>query len=100
LTERLAIPSWNAPPRTLADWRARFEALGQPVIVERSPEETWLTIAPLGLRGFAVLEGGAMAALHIEIDADDPSPALALLDEAARDLGWEVHDEDEDENED
>ena len=95
MIERLAIPAWKTPTRTLDDWRARFEALGHPSAIDRGAEEAWLLVDSAGLRALAVIESEALGALHVEIIADDPAPALALLDAAAEGLGWEVHDEDD-----
>ncbi|QDV38115.1 hypothetical protein [Tautonia plasticadhaerens] len=100
MIERLLIPSWNAPPRSVDDWCERLGALGHPPGRSKGgADETWLVIEPLGLRLLAVLEGGTLTALHAELDAPDPGPALALLAEAAPGLDWEVHDEDDDEGE-
>ena len=98
MIERLAIPSWKTPPRTLDDWKVRFEALGHPAALDRGPEEAWLLVDSAGLRALAVIEAEALGALHVEIDAEDPAHALALLDAAAGQLGWEVHDEDDEDD--
>ena len=98
MIERLAIPAWKTPPRTLEDWRAQFEALGHPSAIDRGSEEAWLQVESAGLRVLAVIESETLGALHVEIIADDPAPALALLDAAAERLGWEVVDEDVEED--
>lgn len=99
MIERLLIPSWNAPRRSLDDWQAEFDRLGHPPTVERDgPDETWLVLDPIGTRLLAVVEGAVLTALHAEIDAPDPGPALAILDRAAGALDWEVHDEDEEDD--
>ena len=96
MIERLCIPAWNAPPRTLADWRDQLQGRGLAPRIVREPDATWLVVEPLGLRGLAVLEGANLSALHVEIEAADPAPALALLEESAAALGWEVHDDEDD----
>jgi hypothetical protein len=97
--ERLLVPSWNAPARSVDDWRARLDALGHPpTLVKEGPDEVWLVLEPLGMRMLPVVEGSTLAALHAELDAPDPAPALALLDEAAAGLDWEVHDEDDEDD--
>lgn len=101
MIERLLIPSWNAPPRSVDDWMSRLEALGHPpALSSRGSDDTWLVLEPIGLRLLAVVEGGNLAALHAEIDANDPQPALDLLGEAAPGLDWEVHDEDDEDEAD
>ncbi|WP_152051898.1 hypothetical protein [Tautonia marina] len=100
MIERLLIPAWNAPPRSMGEWEERFEQLGHAPLIDRDdPEETWLILDAIGTRLLAVIEGAALAALHAEIDASDPSPALELLERAARDLNWEVHDTEDDDDE-
>lgn len=98
--ERLLIPAWNAPPRSIGDWEQRFDQLGHAPVIDRDdPEEIWLILDAIGTRLLAVVEGSALTALHAEIDAPEPSSALELLDRAAGDLNWEVHDTEDDDDE-
>ncbi|MEW4566331.1 hypothetical protein AB1L88_00545 [Tautonia sp. JC769] len=96
--ERLLIPAWNAPARSVDDWNAQLEQLGDPPVIDRrDPEELWIVLDPIGTRLLAVMEGSTLVALHAEIDGPDPSNALDLLGRAADALDWEVHEtEDED----
>lgn len=97
MIERLLIPSWNAPPRSVDDWRERFTQLGcPPTILQDDPEELWLRLDPVGVRLLAVVEGSTLVALHAEIDPKDPASAISLLEDAALGLSWEVHDEGDD----
>ncbi len=101
MVELLAIPEWNAPPRSLDDWVERFNALGYaPEIEPDLPEGAWLSVGSLRLRGYAVLEGRLVTAINFEIHAPDPAPTTRVLEETARSLGWEIHPEDEEEDED
>lgn len=100
MIELLALPAWDATPRSLDDWTGRLAAAGQKATVEReSPGSAWIEVAGLRLRGFAVIEGEHVSAINFELHDPDPAPARGLVEAAARDLGWEVHD-DEDEPED
>jgi hypothetical protein len=97
--ERLLIPAWNAPPRSIDDWQRQFEQLGHPPSIDRGePEETWLFLDSMGTRLLAVIEGPTLTALHAEIDGPDPSTALDLLNQAADALHWEVHDTEDDDD--
>ena len=100
MIERLLIPAWNAPSRSIDDWHEQFTQLGYPSSIHREdPEETWLMLHSMGTRLLAVIEGSTLVALHAEIREADPSTVLALLDQAASELNWEVHDtEDDDES--
>jgi hypothetical protein len=100
MTELLAIPrDWDAPPRTLDDWAAAFAAQGHPGAIERDPDGDALEVGALGLRAVADAEGGRLVALHVELHAPEPGPARAAVEQAAAALGWEVH-EDDDEDDD
>ena len=74
---------------------------GGPVIVSReSPTVTWLEIAPLRLRGYAVIEDGHVTAINFELSDPDPRPADPGHRAAAAALGWEVHPDDGDDDDD
>mgnify|MGYP005858408863 CR=1 FL=1 len=98
MIERLLIPAWNAPPRSVDDWKAQWEHLGIPPIIDRDDaDDTWLILDSIETRLLAVMEGSKLTALHVEIEALNPEPALNLLEKAARELNWEVHDTEDDE---
>lgn len=100
MIERLLIPSWNAPARSVDDWRERFETLGcPPTLVRVDPEELWIRLETISTRLLAVVEGSSLVALHAEIKPNESTRAIALLEEAALGLSWEVHDEGEEEDE-
>ncbi|WP_169973880.1 hypothetical protein [Tautonia rosea] len=99
MIERLLIPAWNAPSRSIDDWKKQFEQLGYPPSIHAEDhEETWLLIDSIETRLLAVVEGSILTALHAELRAHDPSIALGLLDQAATGLNWEVHDTEDDED--
>jgi len=102
MTELLALPEWNTPPRSLDDWTAQLSSAGHAPALERaSSSAVWIELAPLGLRGYAVLEGRHVTAVNFEINGPNPEPATALVTAAARSLGWDVHaDDNEEEDED
>src|SRR5262249_24756079 len=98
--ELLAIPAWDKAPIPIDDWRSAFTSRGQPARSVREDDETWIDVAPLRLRGYVVLEGEGVGAVHFEVRDD---AALGPLEEAAASLGWELHDDegegDDDESE-
>lgn len=99
MIELLAIPAWNAEPRTLNDWTAALAALGHSPSVGREDDETWLEVAPLRLRGYVAIEGQSVEAINFELHDQDTEPASRLLNAAAHALGWELHpDEPEEDN--
>ncbi len=104
MIELLAIPQWQAPARTLNDWSAALAGLGLDVrVVQDEDRDSWLEIPSLRSRGFAVLDGLTLEAIHFEVAAIEPEPAIEQLTQAASALGWELHpdnDEDDDENDD
>jgi hypothetical protein len=101
MIELLALPRWKTPPTSLEDWAAQLAARGASATVTReSSGVSWLEVAPLRLRGYALLAGTAVEAINFELAAPDPDPASRLVHEAAEALDWEVHRDDDDEDED
>jgi len=101
MTELLALPEWNTPPRTIADWVAQFAKEGhRPVLDRESDEVTLLEIASLRLRGYAVIEGQQVTAINFELADSDHEPAAHLVSNAAAALGWEIHPDDGSDDED
>jgi hypothetical protein len=101
MIELLALPGWQAPPTTLDDWIGRLTDLAGPVSVSReSNEATWLELGALRLRGYAVLAGLRVEAINFELTGPDPGPATSVVEAAARALGWEVHPDDPEDDED
>jgi hypothetical protein len=92
MTELLALPDWQTPPRTLDEWVAALSGrAGQVAVVRESTTVVWLEVGSLRLRGYAVLEGVNVEAINFELADPDPAPATLLLEEVARSLGWELH---------
>lgn len=101
MIELLAIPTQNNPPRTLDDWVAALNAHGHAATIERDPPDgALIEVGPLNLRGFALIEGDRLSAIDFELHAPDPAPALAALEAAADDLGWELHEDEGEDDED
>jgi hypothetical protein len=99
--ELLALPGWQAPPRSLDDWVAALTTHAGPVVVTREDTEvSWLEVAQLRLRGYAMLAGRIVDAINFELADSDPAPATCAVTAAAEALGWEVHHDDEDEVDD
>lgn len=102
MIERLALPAWDAPPATLADWVAALADADAPAEVVRDAGEVWLEARPRRFRGFAVVEEGHVTAVNFEFHGEADA-ALAAVEAAARALRWEIHDNengDDDEEED
>jgi hypothetical protein len=100
--ELLALPGWQAPPRSLDDWVVQLTAHAGPVAVTREDTDvSWLEVAQLRLRGYAMLAGRNVDAINFELADIDPARATAAVTAAAEALGWEVHhDEDDVDDED
>lgn len=98
MTELLAIPTWNAVPRALADWQAALAEQGHPAEITKDDEETWIEVGPLRLRGYVELTGGHVEAINFELADPDPEPATRLLIAAAHALGWEIHPDEPEED--
>jgi hypothetical protein len=98
MTELLAIPSWNSTPATLSDWQGALAALGFEPVVARDEDETWIEISPLRLRGYVELDGRHVEAINFELHDPDTTPASRAVVLAARNLGWEVHPDDPEED--
>lgn len=101
MVEYLAIPAWNAPARSVAEWVAALNEAGGSASARRDGSDAcWFRDPGLDLEGYALIEGGRPAAIDFELRADDPSRALAVITAAALALGWEIHDEGEDDDPD
>ncbi|MBX6311884.1 MAG: hypothetical protein IRY99_03025 [Isosphaeraceae bacterium] len=99
MIELLALPDWNTPPRTIADWTDQLATLGHPARSVHEEGETWIEVPSLRCRGLAVAEEGHLTAIHFELNDPDPEPATCLLEAAAQVLGWEIHEDEEDDSE-
>ncbi len=101
MREYLAIPAWRTPPTPLAAWVAGLTEAAGPVAVRPDPPSAfWLEVAPLRLRGFALIEEGHASAINFELHDPDPDPATRAIEAAALALGWEIHADDEDDPDD
>lgn len=100
VTELLAVPAWNTPKTTLEAWVEALRAQGVAVEVERDPPGAWLEVRTLRLRGYALSEGIALEAINFELADPDPEPATRLLEAAAASVGWEIHADDEEDDDD
>jgi hypothetical protein len=98
MIELLAIPAWNTEPRTLGDWTAALAALGHTPAVGREDDETWLEVGPLRVRGYVALEGQSVEAINFELHDADTEPASRVLAAAASALGWELHEDEPEED--
>lgn len=96
--ELLAVPAWNTPRTTLDAWVEALRAQGVTVEVERDPPGAWLEVRSLRLRGYALSEGIALEAINFELADPDPAPATRLVQTAAEALGWEVHADDDEQD--
>lgn len=103
MIELLALPQWQAPPRTIDEWVAALsgQSAGPVVVTRESTTVSWLEIGSLRVRGYVVLEGQSVQAINFELAAPDPEPATRAIEAAALALEWEVHPDDpEDQDED
>jgi hypothetical protein len=101
MLEYLAIPAWDTPETTVDAWVARLSETAGPVIVRReSSTVTWLEVAPLRLRGYVVVENENASAINFELHDLDPVPATQAIEAAATSLGWEIHADDDDNEDD
>jgi hypothetical protein len=101
MIELLALPGWNTPPLAFDAWVAQLAAQGHPPTLTRDePGACWLEVGALRLRGYAVTEGEHLAAINFELSSPDPEPALRVIEAAGVALGWEVHPDEPDEEED
>jgi hypothetical protein len=99
--ELLAIPAWNTSPTPLSAWVDQLTGQGLTVALEHeSSGVTWLEIGSLRLRGYAVIESGSVEAINFELHAQDTAPSRDAIERAAEALGWEVHEDDEEDIED
>jgi hypothetical protein len=46
------------------------------------------------------IDGGDVEAINFELHADEPAQAVAVLESVADGLGWELHSDDGDEDDD
>ena len=98
MQEWLAIPGPCSQPIGIDVWVARLTLLGhEPALEKENSDGFWIECAALRLRGFTMMEGVNVDAINFELHDLDPAPALQLLEAAVLSLGWELHQEDDEE---
>jgi len=101
MTERLALPGWKTPPTSLEAWTGAIAALGHRVETEReSTGASWIEVPSVRVRGYVLMQGQFVEAINFETSAADPAPVLDLIGQAAAALGWELHDDDGEDEDD
>ena len=94
MVEWLLIPPWNGASRSLADWVALFEQLGQ--VPEIDPDGAYgavISLKPVGAEGYVEIESdGRVSAINLEFSDYTAEPAEALITAAASAFGWEIID--------
>jgi hypothetical protein len=99
MIELLALPGWQAPPTSLDQWVAQLSESAGPVTVTReSTGVSWLEVAPLRLRGYAVIAGQRVEAINFELTNPEFEPAMRAVEAAARALRWDVHPDEADDD--
>ena len=99
--EIIATPGWNTAATPLAQWVEALERQGLAVLVTReSTAVSWIEMPGLRLRGYVVTEGVNAEAINFELAAGGDSPARAAVAQAAEALGWQLDDEQDDEDDD
>ncbi len=99
MVEWLAMPATGAARITLDAWAEAFSALGHVArIVHEGPGVAWIEVATERLRGYAVIEGGGVEAINFELRDTGLASTLDLLQAVVAKLGWELHQEDDDED--
>ena len=97
MIERLALPPWDGNPTELEVWTSKFAELGHPATVsDKTSNSAWIEVTSMRLRGFAVLEQGLVEAINFEIHHPNPAAAITLLESVTKSLGWELHQDDDD----
>ncbi|ADV61446.1 hypothetical protein Isop_0856 [Isosphaera pallida ATCC 43644] len=94
--ELIATPGWDQPPRTLAEWIDAFKHLGyQAKEVVETDSGRWLEVAELGIRGYVERAGPTVEAINFELPGIDHHDAAHAVRQAAVQLGFEVHTDDD-----
>ncbi len=95
MRELLALPGWKTAPTTLETWTDRLQGK-----VVRDSDEVWLEVPASHFRGYVVIEDDHVSAINFELPERDPDASIALLEKAVADLGWELHADVEEDDED
>src|SRR3954452_8742043 len=99
MTDLLAVPCWNTPETTLPTWVESLRAQGLAVeATDESPGVSWIESTAARLRGYVVMKGPVVEAINFEFHGPDPAEARGLVESAASAIGWEVHDDEDDED--
>jgi hypothetical protein len=100
MLEYLALPAWNSPPTSVDAWVVQLSETGAVVLSRESSTVTWLEVASLRLRGYVIVESGHATAINFELHAVEPAPATRAIIKAAQALGWEIHADDGEDQDD
>ena len=65
------------------------------VVTRESAEVSWIEVAGLRLRGYAVSEGASLEAINFELNAPESDDARRVVFETAEALGWDVSEDEE-----
>ena len=100
--EVLAIPGWQTERTTLDVWTtALADATGSPPTIEReSAQGSWIILGSRRIRGFAIMAGPDVEAINFEINDPNPSESTRLLEAVAASIGWEIHPDEPDDDDD
>ena len=99
MIERLAIPASGTAPSSLETWKDALKGLGHETRVAKEAGDSWLDIPSIRVRGFLVFEGEFVEAINFEIQDSNAQSALETLATTASAIGWELHDEPDDDEE-
>lgn len=97
-SEWLAVPPTGISGCPLEDWLGVLNHFGLEAFAKRDPEGLWIHFAGSTLAGFVSLDKSMVEAINFEIATDVSASQREALRKAVEKLGWEVWDQDSDDD--
>jgi hypothetical protein len=96
----LVVPPTGVAGCPLEDWLGALTQAGEIVTAQRDPEGLWIRFGELDLAGFVSLDKSMVEAINFEIPAEVANRHRIGIKKAAESLGWEIWDQNDDDDED
>ena len=100
MIEWLALPATGSAPVGPDVWITKLTEAGYQATLERAgPDDQWIEIVALKLRGYLVSDGPNLEAIHFEYHGPNISSPLPMIESLVTSLAWELHPYDADDEE-
>lgn len=97
-TEWLIVPPTGHTGCPLEDWLGAMTEFGLEANAKRDPEGLWIHFANASIVGFVSFDKSLVEAINFELPRNTTHSQQESLRQAAKKLGWEIWDQDSDDD--